>query len=278
MTHPHTSLSFEFFPPKSEASMEALIATHQTLSNTKPDFYSVTYGATGADNAGTCDTVSKLQGISHNIAAHISFSGGGDGEVNHLLDVYRGKNVRRLVAILGDGAGNNADGTPRHAIDMVRFVRAHSDAYFHISVASYPEMHPHAKSPEDDLRFLKGKLDAGSNQSITQFFYGYDVWQDFYERCMAVGINKPIIPGIMPISVRLPSIAKRCGAHVPNEILESLQRYGDNHEDLLKFNIDYLSRLGEKLLASGAGGLHFYTMNQAQPSLAIWEHINKQKV
>ena len=266
-------LSFEFFPPKNATSRQALFETHRLLNQEAPDFFSVTYGTGQSQDHETQRTVIDLQHISNNIAAHISFAHTSDDDIKQMLDLYEQQGVRRLVAILGD-ARSVLGNTPRHAIDMVRLIRTHSGDTFHISVAAYPETHPDATSYDDDLNFLKEKLDAGADQSITQFFYRYDAWQVFYEKCQALNITKPIIPGIMPISKRLPEIAKRCNAHVPQEVLDGLERYGENAEDLLQFNLSYLSALIEKLLKAGANGLHFYTMNQAQPSHAIWQQIN----
>lgn len=267
-------ISFEFFPPKNASSMQNLIETHRILNKEQPDFFSVTYGAGGSERAGTENTVYRLQKISGNIAAHISFSGTSNDEVRHALDAYTQQGVRRIVTIRGDHK-TSANNKPRYAVDMVRLARAHSGTQFHISVAAYPEIHPDALSSGDDLRYLKEKLDAGADQSITQFFYQYEAWEVFYDKCQSLGVSKPIIAGIMPVSQRLPEIAKRCGAQVPKEILSNLQRYGNNAKDLLAFNIDYLSGLCQNLLAHGADGLHFYTMNQAQPACAIWQQVQR---
>lgn len=270
------SLSFEFFPPANKSGTERLTRLHASLGALSPNFYSVTYGATGANQAGTVSTVLDLNSRSNNISAHISFSNTSNDEVLKLLQNYRQNNVRRLVAILGDIAlASTSSGQKRYGVDMVRLIRQHHDDYFHISVAAYPETHPAASSAEDDLQNLKLKMEAGADQSITQFFYRYDAWLEFYERYQVLGIDKPIIAGIMPISARLPSIAERCGAQIPKNILDYIERYGESEAELHRINCDYLVPFCKQLLDSGASGLHFYTMNQEQPTLAICNELNK---
>lgn len=259
-----TSLSFEFFPPKTEAGLEKLLHSHKALQITQPDFFSITYGAGGSTRERTRDIALQFNKISPNITPHISLSGDDLTEVKQLLDDYKNNNIHRLVALLGDNANHNPKSTAitMHAIDMVRLIRQHSDDYFHISVAAYPETHYLAKDAKSDLQFLKEKLDAGGNQTITQFFYGETVWSDFYERYSQLGIKQPIIAGVMPLSPQSLGFCEKCQVHVPTAMKAKVTQYADDQQSLHQYNLDYLTEFCQNLLNNGADGIHFYSLNQ----------------
>lgn len=276
--------SFEFFPPKTEAGMEKLQVVRDELARRKPDFFSVTYGAGGSTQERTIDTVLKLQDQGISTAPHLSCVGSTLENIASLLDLYKENGVQRIVALRGDlPSGMGAAGELKYANELVEFIRKHSGDHFNIEVAAYPEFHPQAPSAEADLENFKRKVDAGSNSAITQYFYNIDSYFYFVERCEKMGINIPLVPGIMPITnySSLVRFSDMCGAEIPRWIKKQLEAYGDDVESIKKFGEEVVTRMCEGLLKAGAPGLHFYTLNQAEPSLAIWDNLglsDKEKI
>ncbi|RMF19045.1 MAG: methylenetetrahydrofolate reductase [NAD(P)H] [Gammaproteobacteria bacterium] len=269
--------SFEFFPPKTEEGKAKLQTVRDQLATRKPDFFSCTYGAGGSTRERTIDTVIALhqQGIS--TAPHLSCIGSTREDIASLLDLYKSHGIQRIVALRGDlPSGMGAPGELRYANELVAFIREHSGDHFLIEVAAYPEFHPQAPNAEADLLNFKRKVEAGASSAITQYFYNADAYFYFVERCEKLGIDIPIVPGIMPITnySKLARFSDACGAEIPRWIRKQLEAYGDDSESIRQFGTEVVTRMCERLLQAGAPGLHFYTLNQAAPSLAIWDNLN----
>lgn len=268
--------SFEFFPPKTELGMEKLQVVRDELARRKPDFFSVTYGAGGSTQARTIDTVLKLQDQGIATAPHLSCVGSTLENIKELLDLYIENGISRLVALRGDlPSGMGAAGELRYANELVAFIREHSGDHFNIEVAAYPEFHPQAPSAEADLLNFKKKVDAGANSAITQYFFNADAYFYFVERVEKMGIHIPLVPGIMPITnySSLVRFSDMCGAEIPRWIKKQLEAYADDSASILAFGEQVVTEMCERLLAAGAPGLHFYTLNQAEPSLKIWDNL-----
>lgn len=265
-------LSFEFFPPRSEPAMDSLTRVVARLEETAPDFYSCTYGAGGSTRDGTRETVARLRSLGVNAAPHLSIGADSQGAIFDLLDRYREMGIRRIVALRGDlPSGMGAGRIGHNAESLVRWIREHSGDYFQIDVAAYPEVHPDAPSAAVDLEFFAAKIRAGANSAITQYFYNPHAYYDFVDRVRAVGIDVPVYPGIMPIT-NLDGILRfssKCGADVPRWLVRRLEGFGDDETAIRAFTTDFLSRLCEELIAAGAPGLHFYTLNRWGVSRAV---------
>lgn len=267
-----TYLSFEFFPPKTAEGMARLQQVRTALATFAPEFFSVTYGAGGSTREPTLATVLSLQHAGVAVAPHLSFGGDDTDGVLALVDRYRAAGIRRLVALRGDlpsGVGGSAQLV--HANELVALIRRHSGDHFHIHVAAYPEVHPEARSYADDIHWLAQKFAAGADAAITQYFYSADAYFYFVEACRRAGIDRPIVPGIMPILnyESLVRFSTRCGAEIPRWLQHRLAGWGDDLEGLRAFGTEVVTRLSECLLAGGAPGLHFYTLNQAEPTGAV---------
>mgnify|MGYP000609605962 FL=1 len=276
--------SFEFFPPKTVAGMEKLQTVRDELARRKPDFFSVTYGAGGSTQERTIDTVLKLQDQGISTAPHLSCVGSTLENMSALLDLYIENGVNRIVALRGDlPSGMGSAGELKYANELVEFIRKHSGNHFNIEVAAYPEFHPQAASAEADLVNFKKKVDAGSSSAITQYFYNADSYFYFIERAEKMGINIPIVPGIMPITnyTSLVRFSDMCGAEIPRWIKKQLEAYGDDLDSIKKFGEEVVTIMCERLLKEGAPGIHFYTLNQSEPSLKIWDNLglsDKEKI
>jgi methylenetetrahydrofolate reductase (NADPH) len=268
-------LSFEFFPPKTAVGMAKLASTRDALGQLQPEFFSVTYGAGGATRDNTRSTVLDIHRSGFAAAPHLSFGGDDENSVLSLLEDYRKAGINRIVALRGDMPSGMGMTRLAYANELVSFIREHTGEHFQLEVAAYPEIHPEAKSYDDDIHYLKQKLDAGANSAITQYFYNADAYCWFIERCRKAGIEAPIHAGIMPITnyQNLARFSARCGADIPRWMAKQLENYGDDPQSIVEFGIEVVSRLCEVLLEAGAPGLHFYTMNQAEPSLAICSNI-----
>lgn len=268
--------SFEFFPPKTDQGKEKLQAVRDTLAEVNPDFFSVTFGAGGSTRDRTIQTVLSLhkQGIS--TAPHLSCVGGTREEISELLDLYKANGINRIVALRGDlPSGMGAAGELRYANDLVNFIREHSGDHFNLEVAAYPEFHPQARNAEEDLKNFARKVQAGANSAITQYFFNADSYFYFIDRLEKLGVTLPVVPGIMPI-VNYSSLVRfsdMCGAEIPRWIRKQLDAYGDDSESIRQFGEEVVTRMCERLLKAGAPGLHFYTLNQAEPSLSIWRNL-----
>lgn len=278
MTGPTTAaLSLEFFPPRDTAAQERLVSAAKQLLAIEPRYVSVTFGAGGSTRAGTADTVRMLQSLGCDAAPHLSCIGSTRDNLREILAAYREQGVRRLVALRGDlpsGMGGDA-GELRYASDLVAFIRQETGDAFHIEVAAYPEMHPQATSPGVDLDHFVAKVNAGADAAITQYFFNADAYFDFVDRAQCKGVSIPIVPGIMPITnhTQLVRFSEMCGAEIPRWIRLRLAEFGDDKASIKAFGADVVSELCQSLLDNGAPGLHFYTLNQAEPALAIWRAL-----
>jgi len=273
-------LSFEFFPPKTEAGLNKLAVTRTELAQLQPAFFSVTYGAGGSTREPTRNAVMAIRDAGCAVAPHLSFGDDGEESVLQLLQEYRDAGINRIVALRGDLPSGMGITRMVYASELVAFIRRHFGQHFHIEVAAYPEIHPEATTYDSDLQFLKKKLEAGANTVITQYFYNADAYCWFVERCRAIGIDAPIYPGIMPIT-NYPNLARfsaKCGAEIPRWMAQQLESYGDDQQSVAAFGIDVVSRLCERLLDEGAPGMHFYTMNQAEPTTTICHNIGFELV
>lgn len=278
MSQSERRFSFEFFPAKTEAGHEKLLATARNLAGYKPDFFSCTYGAGGSTRDRTLSTVLQLDGeVKVPTAPHLSCVGDSKAELRELLGRYREAGIRRIVALRGDlpsGMGM-ASGELRYANELVDFIRTETGDHFHIEVAAYPEVHPQARSFEDDLENFVRKVKAGASSAITQYFFNADAYFYFVERVAKLGVDIPVVPGIMPITnySKLARFSDACGAELPRWIRKQLEAYGDDSRSIQAFGEQVISEMCERLLEGGAPGLHFNTLNQADPSLAIWKNL-----
>ncbi len=268
-------LSFEFFPPKTEAGAAKLAATWKQLGQIQPGFFSVTYGAGGSTRDNTRDTVLAIRQDGYAVAPHLSFGGDGEDSILALLEEYRRAGIKRIVALRGDMPSGMGMARLAYANELVTFIRKHTGDHFHIEVAAYPEIHPEAGSYDEDVMYLKQKFDAGANSAITQYFYDVDAYRWFLGKCQAAGIDAPIYPGIMPITnyQNLARFSAKSGASIPRWMARQLECYGDDQQSVIDFGIEVVSRLCQQLLQAGAPGLHFYTMNQAEPTTTICRNI-----
>ena len=279
MHQPH-DISFELFPPKTADGAEKLRGVRRELAGLSPQFYSVTFGAGGSTREGTLATIAEMHREDIAAAPHLSCIGASTAEMAETLEHYRTLGVRRLVALRGDlpsGTGASARGDFRYARELVEFVRARTGDWFHIEVAAYPEVHPQAKSAGDDLANLVAKFEAGADSAITQYFYNADAYFRLVDEATKAGLDRPIVPGIMPITnyIQLARFSDACGAEIPRWIRLRLAAFGDDTASIRAFGHDVVAKLCERLLAGGAPGLHFYTLNQAGPSTAICRHLGR---
>ena len=259
-------ISFEFFPPKTAEGVAKLREARKQLAQLQPKFFSVTFGAGGSTRDRTMETVFEIQSEGFDAAPHISCVSSSRGDIGALLDEYRARGIRRLVALRGDlPSGEVSAGDFRYANELVTFIREQSGDWFDIEVAAYPEFHPEAHSPSADLQHFKRKVDAGANAAITQYFYNVDAYFNFMDQCGAMGIDIPVVPGVMPIYnyTQLARFSGVCGAEIPRWLRLRLQDYSDDLPSLRALGTDVVTDLCEQLLAGGAPGLHFYTLNQA---------------
>ncbi len=268
--------SFEFFPTKTPQGEEKLREVHRQLAALQPDFFSVTYGAGGSTREGTRHIVEAIHKAGSSVAPHLSFGGSSEADILALLNDYKGMGIARLVALRGDiPSGTGATSSYYYANELVEFVRRHTGEHFHIEVACYPEIHPKSESYDSDLFYFKKKVDAGANSAITQYFYNADAYFYYVERCRALGIEIPIVPGIMPITnyANLARFSSNCGAEIPRWVRQRLQGYGDDTDSIRQFGDEVVTRLCETLLEGGAPGLHFYTMNQYSSVSTLWNNL-----
>lgn len=273
---PDRVFSIEFFPPKTPEGVEKLRQTRRQLAQLKPRFFSVTFGAGGSTRDRTLETALEIQAEGLQAAPHLSCIGSTRESIRQILETYRAHGIRHIVALRGDLPSGMADpGEFRYASDLVAFIREVTGDWFEIEVAAYPEMHPQARNYREDLLNFKRKVDAGANGAITQYFYNADAYFNFVDDCQALGITLPIVPGIMPISnyAQLARFSSACGAEIPRWLAKKLECYQDDTEAIRAFGLDVVTDLCERLLAGGAPGLHFYTLNQAGLTATIWQRL-----
>ena len=272
----NSHISFEFFPPQTDEGVEKLAITRRKLAVLNPEFFSVTFGAGGSTRDRTLETVIQIKAEGFNAAPHLSCVGSTHANIRDILKTYRDAGIRRIVALRGDlPSGMATAGEFQYANELVEFIRTETGDHFHLEVAAYPEFHPQAKSARDDILNFKRKIDAGANSAITQYFYNADSYFHFVDECQKLGLTAPVVPGIMPI-VRYSQLARfsdACGAEIPRWMRKTMEGFGDDNESVQAFGRDVVTKMCEKLLRGGAPGLHFYTLNQAAPSLAICERL-----
>ncbi|WP_395825934.1 methylenetetrahydrofolate reductase [NAD(P)H] [Collimonas sp.] len=274
------NFSIEFFPPKTPEGAEKLRVTRAKLAELHPKYFSVTFGAGGSTRQGTLDTVLDILGEGHQAAPHLSCLGSSRQALREILVQYKNHGIKRLVALRGDlpsgyGAMDISSGEFRYANELVEFIRAETGDWFHIEVGAYPEMHPQAKSPQDDVQRFVSKVKAGANGAITQYFYNAAAYFRFVDETQKLGASVPVVAGIMPITnyAQLVRFSDMCGTEIPRWIRLKLASYGDDTESIRAFGLDVVTQLCERLLAGGAPGLHFYTLNQAPATIAIWQRL-----
>ena len=270
------NFSIEFYPPKTVEGAEKLRVARAKLAQLNPKYFSVTFGAGGSTQQGTLDTVLEIIAEGHAAAPHLSCVGGSRESIRAILAQFKSHGIRRLVALRGDlPSGYGGAGELRYASDLVEFIRLETGDWFHIEVAAYPEMHPQARSPQDDLQNFARKVQAGANAAITQYFYNADAYFQFVDNVRKLGVEVPIVAGIMPITnyTQLTRFSDMCGAEIPRWVRLKLASFGDDSASIKAFGLDVVTELGQRLLAGGAPGLHFYSMNQAGPTMALWQRL-----
>ena len=268
--------SFEFFPPKTPSGEEKLRAARRQLAQLKPAFFSCTYGAGGSTQEGTVRTVMEISAEGHVAAPHLSCIGSRRDNIAALLDQFKAAGIRRLVCLRGDlPSGMAVAGEFRYAADLVRFVRERTGDWFHIEVAAYPEFHPQARGPSEDLRHFREKIEAGADSAITQYFYNVDAYLHFVDSVESLGLNIAVVPGVMPINnfSQLARFSDACGAEIPRWMRLRLESFGDDTASIKSFGLDVVTDLCDRLLSQGAPGLHLYTLNQAGPATTIWQRL-----
>ncbi len=270
------AFSFEFFPPKTTTGKEKLRATWQELARLKPRFFSCTYGAGGSTREGTLETVLDIRAAGHEAAPHLSCVASTRDDIGVQLERYRSHGIRHVVALRGDlPSGLGASGEFRYANELVAFIRERTGDWFNIEVACYPEYHPQTRLARDEMVAFKRKVDAGANAAITQYFYNVDAYFQFVDEARKTGIQVPIVPGIMPIGnfSQLARFSEACGAEIPRWMRIKLEGYRDDAASIRAFGLDVVTDICRRLIAGGAPGLHFYTLNQATLSAEIWKRL-----
>jgi methylenetetrahydrofolate reductase (NADPH) len=268
--------SFEFYPPKTEEGAASLQVVQSKLAKLNPDFFSVTFGAGGSTRDKTFDTVIDIQAKGIAAAPHLSCVASTRDNIRAILKDYQDNGIAKIVALRGDlPSGMMSVGEFRYANELVEFIRQETGDYFQIHVAAYPEVHPQSASGNEDFKNFKRKVEAGADAAITQYFYNAEAYFYFLDTCEKNGIDIPIVPGIMPITqyAQLFRFSEMCGADIPRWMRKRLEGFGDDRASIQAFGLDIVTNLCQRLLDSGAPGLHFYTMNQAAPTLAILENL-----
>ena len=270
------TFSFEFFPPNTLEGQQNLRETTRQLAQLKPEFFSVTFGAGGSTRERTLGTVLDIRAQGYAAAPHISCIASTTASVREMLQRYRDSGIRHVVALRGDlPSGLAAAGEFRYANELVAFIRKEFGDQFAIEVAAYPEYHPQARNAQEDFLNFKRKVEAGANAAITQYFYNPASYYHFVDQCEAMGLTIPIVPGIMPIGrfSQLARFSDACGAEIPRWIRKKIEGYGDDTASIRAFGLDVVTALCDELLKNGAPGLHFYTLNQAGLTSAIWQRL-----
>ncbi|MDF2530207.1 MAG: 5,10-methylenetetrahydrofolate reductase [Gammaproteobacteria bacterium] len=272
--------SVEFFPPKSEEATQYLVeVAHSFHSEYQPDFFSVTFGAGGSTQGKTLETVKLIKDLtSINTAAHLSCIGFNQVEMRELLMRYQAQGLKHLVALRGDIPSGMFDiGDFKHASELVAFIRQETGPHFNIAVAAYPEYHPQASHPDQDLLHFVNKVKNGANLALTQYFYNADAYFNFVDQCQKHQIDIPIIPGVMPINnyKQLARFSDMCGAEIPRWIRQRLAHYDalEDKASIEAFGIEVVTNLTARLLKNGAPGLHFYSMNKFEPTHKILQNL-----
>jgi methylenetetrahydrofolate reductase (NADPH) len=271
------AFSFELFPPQTPQGIEKLRLTRQQLAQYNPKFFSVTFGAGGSTRERTLETVLEIQAEGHVVAPHLSCIGSTQQNIRAILEKYYQAGIRHIVALCGDlPSGMAQAGEFRYASELVAFIRQEFGSSFYIDVAAYPEYHPQARSAQADFENFKYKIETGANSAITQYFYNADAHYHFIESCESVGLNIPVVPGIMPINnfSQLIRFSDTCGAEIPRWMRKKMEGYSDDQASIQALGLDIVTDLCARLLKAGAPGLHFYTLNSANLTSIIWQRLN----
>ena len=269
-------VSFEFFPPNTPVGSEKLRGVVAELAATKPEFFSVTYGAGGSTREKTLSTVSEIAAMGHEAAAHLSCIGATRESIAEILATYRERGIRRIVALRGDlPSGTATAGEFRYASDLVRFIRETQAGDWHIEVAAYPEYHPQERYAKRDLQHFADKVAAGADSAITQFFFNPDAYFHFVEQARALGVTVPIVPGVMPFHnyARIAQFAQRDGIEIPRWVALKMEGFMDDVASIRAFGLDVVTQACERLIAGGVPGIHFYTLNQSALALEICKRL-----
>jgi methylenetetrahydrofolate reductase (NADPH) len=271
-------ISFEFFPPNTPVGSEKLKTVVQDLAVVDPEFFSVTYGAGGSTREKTLSTVRDIAALGHEAAPHLSCVGSTRANIAEILATYRAQGIRRLVALRGDlPSGTATAGEFRYASELIAFIRETQGPDWHIEVAAYPEYHPQQRYARRDLQFFADKVKAGATSAITQFFFNPDAYFHFVDEVRAMGVDVPIVPGIMPIHnyARIAQFAARDGIEIPRWAALKMEGFLDDAASIRAFGLDIVTRLCERLIEGGAPGIHFYTLNQSALSLEICRRLGR---
>ena len=269
-------LSIEFFPPQTQDGVEKLRVVREKLAILKPDFLSVTYGAGGSTRERTFSVIKEIAAEGFNATPHLSCVGATRESIREILKDYQSAGIRRIVALRGDlPSGMNQSGEFRHANELVEFIRSETGDHFHLAVAAYPEWHPQARTPGDDLKAFARKVKAGADTAITQYFYNADAYFHFVDKARALGVDVPIIPGVMPIAgfSKLARFSDACGAELPRWMRRKFESMGDDTDSIRAFGLEVVTELCERLIAGGAPGLHFYSMNMSGLTREICQRL-----
>ena len=274
---PPVPISFEFFPPNTPVGSDKLKTVVRELATVQPEFFSVTYGAGGSTREKTLATVQGIAAMGYEAVPHLSCVGSTEAGIAEILGTYRAQGIRRLVALRGDlPSGTATAGEFRYASELVAFIRRTQGADWFIEVAAYPEYHPQQRYARRDLEHFAAKVEAGADAAITQFFYNADAYFHFVDAVRALGVSVPIVPGIMPIHnyARIAQFAARDGIEIPRWVALKMEGYMDDTASIRAFGIDVVTRLCQRLIAGGAPGLHFYTLNQSALALEICRRLS----
>ena len=270
-------LSFEFFPPKKEEDLPRTFSLIERLGEYRPHFMTVTYGAGGGTRSLTRKMVDHIRNQLHVPAvAHLTCVNHSVAEIDEILTKLSDKGVKNILALRGD-APKGASKFEAHpdGFSCARDLAAHitKRGGFHVAVAGYPEPHQDAKSPEDDIRYLKEKVDAGAELVITQLFLKPEMYFEFLEKTTKAGINVPIVPGVMPIrsQKQLERFTSLCGATIPDDLRAALSKVSE--DDVREFGIDWAVEISQVLLKGGAPGIHLYTLNTSLQSGPVVERL-----
>ena len=276
MSNTSTPVSFEFFPPNTPVGAEKLKTVVQDLSVLQPHYFSVTYGAGGSTREKTLATVMAIAASCHEAAPHLSCVGSTRDSIAEILATYRAQNIRRVVALRGDlPSGTATAGEFRYASELVAFIRETQGADWQIEVAAYPEYHPQQRYAARDLQFFADKMHAGANSAITQFFFNPDAYFHFVDEARKLGVDAPIVPGIMPFHnyARIAQFAARDGIEIPRWVALKMEGYMDDTASIRAFGLDVMQRVCERLIAGGVPGIHFYTLNQSALTLELCQRL-----
>jgi len=270
------NFSIEFFPPKTPEGVEKLRSVRARLAQLQPKYFSITFGAGGSTQQGTHDMAVEIHGEGHEAAPHITCIDSSRASIREKLQTYKSLGIRHLVALRGDlPSSYGVLGEFRYANELVEFIRDETGDWFHIDVAAYPDMHPQATCPREDMENFVRKVKSGANTAITQYFYNPDAYFRFVDEAGKAGVDIPIIAGIMPITnfAQISRFSDMCGAEIPRWIKVRLASYGDDLESIRAFGLDVVTSMCERLLAGGAPGFHFYSLNMAAATETIWQRL-----